>query len=273
MANAAAQVLSWAIGARGLKQVSRKGINWRLDLFQGIDFSIYLFGSFEPRTVRRYKRILRHDDVVIDIGANIGAHTLHFAQAVGPSGRVIAVEPTKYAFTRLVENMRANPGLMPRVTAVQAMLVSDNRQMLAPEIFASWPLTGGDSVHPLHRGVVHSTTGAKAKTLDQVVSECSVTKIDLIKLDVDGYELGVLRGATESMTRFRPIVILECAPYALEERGEDPREIGAIFTKYGYRIVDMKGRPVKLDAAYLAKMAGGASLNLIALPLHASGDN
>jgi FkbM family methyltransferase len=271
LARLAARVLSWGIGGHGLKQVSRKGINWRLDLRQGIDFSIYLLGSFEPGTVRRYKRMLHKNDVVIDIGANIGAHTLHFAQAVEPGGRVVAIEPTRYAFSRLVENLSLNPGLVPRVTAIQAMLVSDSSQTLAPELFASWPLTEGNNVHPLHQGVAHSTAGAKAKTLDQIVSECGLDKINLIKLDVDGYELEVLRGAADSLARFRPTIILECAPYTLEERGDDPSELGAIFAKYGYRITDMTDRPIRLDAAYLAGIPAGASINLIALPVHASG--
>ena len=67
-------------------QVTRQGIRWAQDLREGIDFSIWLLGSFEPETVRCYQRLIRPGDVVLDIGANIGAHTLPLARAVGPSG-------------------------------------------------------------------------------------------------------------------------------------------------------------------------------------------
>ena len=61
-------------------------INWRLDLLEGID----LLGSFEPLTVRAYRGIVRPGDTVLDIGANVGAHTLPLAQLVGETCRVIA---------------------------------------------------------------------------------------------------------------------------------------------------------------------------------------
>ncbi len=60
----------------------RGGVEWLLDLREGIDFSIWLLGSFEPETVRCYRKIVKNGDVVLDIGANIGAHTLHLARAV-----------------------------------------------------------------------------------------------------------------------------------------------------------------------------------------------
>ena len=273
LARLAARGLSWGTGGTGLKAVSRKGINWRLDLRQGIDFSIFLLGSFEPGTVRRYKRMLRQNDVVIDIGANIGAHTLHFAQAVGPGGRVVAIEPTQYAFSRLVDNLSVNPGLAPRVTAIQAMLVGDSGQTLALELFASWPLTAGQDVHPLHQGVSHSTAGARAQTLDRIVSECGLDRINLIKLDVYGYEIDVLRGASESLAAFLAPRIILNALHTLRERGNDPSELGVLIERYGYRTVDMKNQPVKLDGRFLAGIPAGASINLMALPGHAGVKN
>ena len=81
--------------------VFRRGdIVWELDLSEGIDFAIYLRGGFEPETLREYRRIVRAGFVALDIGANIGSHTLPLAQLVGPSGRVYSFEPTDYAFAK-----------------------------------------------------------------------------------------------------------------------------------------------------------------------------
>src|SRR5688572_20988587 len=82
------------LGRPAQAQFVRDGIRWQLDLREGIDFSIYLLGSFEPATVRAYRRIVKPGQTVLDIGANIGAHTLPLARLVGPGGRVIAFEPT-----------------------------------------------------------------------------------------------------------------------------------------------------------------------------------
>src|SRR5437762_9223400 len=67
---------------------------YELDLKQGIDFSLYLIGSFEPATRRALGRLVRPGFNVLDIGANIGAHTLYLGRLVGASGKVVACEPT-----------------------------------------------------------------------------------------------------------------------------------------------------------------------------------
>ena len=81
--------------------VVRGDIVWDLDLGEGIDFAIYLLGAFERSSIRAYSRLIKPGAVVIDVGANIGAHTLPFAHLVGPAGHVLAFEPTTYAFNRL----------------------------------------------------------------------------------------------------------------------------------------------------------------------------
>src|SRR6185436_2807994 len=76
--------------------VRRSGVLWHVDLNEGIDFSIWLLGGFEPRTLKQYEELVKPGAIVIDVGANVGAHTLPFARLVGPSGRVLAVEPTQW---------------------------------------------------------------------------------------------------------------------------------------------------------------------------------
>ena len=73
--------------------------------------------------MQTYQRIVRRGDIVLDIGANIGAHTLHLAQAVGAAGKVWAIEPTDYAMAKLKANIALNPGLAARIVCCQLMLV------------------------------------------------------------------------------------------------------------------------------------------------------
>lgn len=79
-----------AMGGGDKVIIRRRGILWDLDLNEGIDFAIYLLGGFELRTLQLYKKIIRSGNIVIDIGANIGAHTMPFAQLVGRLGEDLA---------------------------------------------------------------------------------------------------------------------------------------------------------------------------------------
>ncbi len=207
----------------------RNGILWHLDLREGIDLSIYLFGAFEWSTVSTYRRIVRPGDTVLDIGANRGAHTLPLARSVGPGGRVIAFEPTDAAAARLSENIALNPALGSRVAVRRSLLVDGPGAPGKPaqfpngQIYASWPVDGRSAradAHPLHCGIPASTDGARLETLDDAWAELGFPPVSFIKLDVDGNEPAVLRGASRLLAELRPTILLELAPYGSTERGE-----------------------------------------------------
>src|SRR3981081_2519712 len=96
---------------------SRRGVVYELDLSQGIDFAIYLGGMFERRSAVALASLAEQSSLVLAMGANIGAHTLHLASLVGPNGRVMAFEPTDFAFRKFQRNLDLNPSLASRVAA------------------------------------------------------------------------------------------------------------------------------------------------------------
>src|SRR5277367_6448201 len=157
-------------GKNNFATVQRRGLVWSLDLSEGIDFSIYLLGAFERSTVVTLEKLVKSGDVVMDIGANIGAHTLGLARSVGPSGRVFAFEPTDFAFDKLQRNLDLNPELQKRTVARQILLAATLAEEAPKEIFASWPLQKVDSVHPKHRGRSVTARNASVDTLDRIVA-------------------------------------------------------------------------------------------------------
>jgi FkbM family methyltransferase len=231
--------------------ICRNGITWELDLEEGIDFSIFLLGGFELATLRLYDSIVRPGDIVLDIGANIGAHTLPFAKLVGRDGRVYAFEPTQYAFGKLGRNVKANPAISSCIELVHAMLVSDSRNSIAPEIYSSWPLNQEEGLHRQHRGKLMGTSDAAAITLDGFVDRRGINRIDFVKLDVDGNEAGVLAGAVNTLRRFRPRVLMEWAPYLFDDKSAGMEQMLDNFIDLGYCPKEPSGRralPMTLEA-------------------------
>jgi FkbM family methyltransferase len=254
-----------AFGRGPVAVFDRGGLRWKLDLREGVDFSIFLLGSFEPEVISAYRRMVQPGATVIDVGANIGAHTLSLASCVGPTGRVVAVEPTQYAFERLREHISLNPELAPRITARQAMLMGSPSAALAEHIESSWPLEVPATAHHEHAGVAKATTGASVATLDDLTAELALAKVDFIKLDVDGYEVEVLRGSRRVLSDFRPTVFFEYAPYVIDEKGYDAHEMIRILREFGYRFTDLKGR-IFAGAHGLPEVPVGAGVNLVAIP-------
>jgi len=256
-------------GQGAIAAVRRSDVWWELDLREGIDFSIWLLGSFEPGTVRCYQRTVNDGDVVLDIGANIGAHTLLLARAVGSAGKVYAFEPTDYAYAKLLKNCSLNPDLSGRIHCFQTMLVDqDATGDQPPPLYSSWPLSEVAGLHELHQGRLMTTTNAETRTLDSVLLSLNLERVDFIKLDIDGFECGMLRGASEVMARWHPIIVMELAPYALEEQGASLGELIALLTKYGYALYELSSAaPLAMDPEVLEKqIPPGASLNVIARP-------
>ena len=246
--------------------VNRRGLNWWLDLGEGIDLSIYLLGQFEPRLLSAYRRMVTYGDVVLDIGANIGAHTLPLGRCVGKSGRVIAFEPTTAAFDRLRRNVEANPELAARIVTEQIMLCDDDGMKPPPRLYASWPLHGDAPRHELHLGVAMETTGAKCKTLDTVMADRGIGRVSLIKLDVDGHEMEVLRGARRTLARYRPRIIMELAEYSPAAHSDTPNEMLEFLREFGYRFSDLSGRSIETAEGTLRPhIPIGCSINVIAV--------
>jgi len=269
-----ARWLSWILiklravfGRSPIIRANRRGLRWSLDLREGIDLAIYL-NVYEPETIKTLAHIIKPGNIVLDIGANIGAITLPLARYVGEFGRVISFEPTVWAYDKLEKNLSLNPSLSQRVKAEQMMLLETEQQ--APEfVYSSWNLTveEDDSTHPQHKGRLMETNGVKGLSLDQYLEEHPVDKIDLIKLDVDGYELSVLKGARKTISFYRPKIILEMAPYIQEEKQQLEELLGEL-SRAQYRLEELiSGKAILMDLKEIKQLCPiGGGINVLAIP-------
>jgi FkbM family methyltransferase len=235
----------------------RNGIAWELDLNEGIDLSIYLLGAFEPRVLRAYTPIVTRGATVLDIGANIGAHTLHFAELAGPSGRVFAVEPTDYAIAKLRRNLALNPELAARVTTHQHFLVPDRSTPSPAAVPSSWPVGEGRADPRVGAvGRFQPATAAIPITADDFCAAQGIDRLDFVKIDVDGNEHSVLQGFRLGLERFRPTILIEFAPYHYDGGNEaEFDKLVSFLADLGYNFTDANsGRPIPRDPVALRRL-------------------
>lgn len=167
------------------------------DLYVGR--SLNLYGEFSEIEAQFLAGLAPVDGAVIDAGANIGAHTLALARAVGPRGVVIAAEPQRILFQMLCANLALNE--IHNVHAFHWALGAAAGRTTIPFLdYRQENNFGGISAGVAERGEF-----VRVRTLD----EFSLPKLDLLKIDVEGWEAEVLRGGAESIKRHRPLLYVE----------------------------------------------------------------
>lgn len=192
--------------------------------------------------------------VAIDVGANLGEWSVPLARAVGAPGTVICVEPNPAVAAALAATLRINNLGQARVcTAALSDRDGEGRLAVDPRDTGQSRLSGQGLTVSLRR-------------LDGVVTEAGLSRLDLVKIDVEGHELAVLSGAAESLRRFRPALILESG----HETPEQSRAIAGLLDELDYDIVavlhDYGAVPCSAAAYAAASGPGAEARNLLALP-------
>jgi FkbM family methyltransferase len=249
----------------------RHGIRFKLDLREGIDLSVFLFGAFQKHVFSNKLYALKPDAIVLDVGANAGFMTLQFARLC-PQGHVYAFEPTHYAVQRFRENMLLNPELAQRVTFLQCF-VSDKAESQPHLVaYASWPVAGNPAgteaaVHAVHLGRALSTEGVPAITLDVWMEDVDPRRVDFIKIDTDGHEWSVLRGAEKLIARFKPAIIFEIGQYVMEEKGLDFNSYLSFFQAQKYKLYNSAGGQLLTASNWKKIIPRLGTIDVLALPI------
>ena len=239
--------------------VIRNEIKWNLDLDEGIDLSVYLFGTSE-RKISNIKTLLSKKNgslTIIDIGANIGSVSLLLAKILKNS-KVFAIEPTNYAYNKLSENLKLNKELENRVFLRQ-LFISNNKK--PKEVWSSWNFDKSNNKHQKHLGTLKEIKQNAYIKLDEFIKDENLKNVDFIKLDVDGYELDVLSSGEDFLIKNKPIIFIEIAPYLYPEFGYSCLELIKFIQKLNYNFLDENLDEIPNIFDQIEKIKDGGSKN------------
>lgn len=182
-------------------------------------------GSYEADFQNWVGRNIEPGSVVLDIGANVGAITLGLARQVGAAGRVYAFEPAPPNRQRLQANLDLNPDLAQRVTVLPMGLGKEAATLYWHEEPGN---PGNGWLRPAGEEPV------EVRTLDGVMGEQGLERLDFIKIDVEGMEWDIFQGATKTLKHWCPTLYFETLSRFREE-GEGHAPILELLESLGYQ--------------------------------------
>lgn len=211
------------------------GLLMQLDSRNLIDRDLLFRGEYEPQLTLLLSRLTPVGGVTVDVGANIGCHTLTLAQAVGSKGLVFAFEPNPPIRAVLERNVALNkfenvhifncalgdePGTLP-LRVPQANSAEHSNMGLASLVALETP---------------HDLINVPVQTLDAALGDLELDRVDVVKIDVQGYECQVLRGMANILERHRPAVIFEYELWAWNMAGSCLSDVMTLLNAKDYSL-------------------------------------
>lgn len=178
--------------------------------------------------------------VCCDIGAQYGLYTLTFAKRVGPTGRVLSFEPLPgpNAFLRAAarclgaRNVVVHPQALGDTQGLGTMSLPKPRWF--PVHGRAFLADDADGLGPNAEFAREQRLPVPVTTLDAMVEEANLARLDFVKIDVEGYEPAVLAGAERTIRRFRPAMLIEIEDRHLDKFGADSATVVKMMTEHGY---------------------------------------
>lgn len=210
-----------------------EGINYELDISDLMQWSIY----FKLRDIEREKllELIKPGDLIFDIGTNVGEVLLNAARMTGPHGQVYGFEPDPLNLKRCLRNISLNSFKNASVSPEGLGQVVGKSRM----VVASPRNRGGNRIS--ESPAAESFT-VKISTMDKFVEENLIEKLDLVKMDVEGFEHRVLKGGDLALKRFRPKMFLEIDDDNLRAQDSSAASLVAHIEGLGYKVFSARNR-------------------------------
>ena len=221
-------------------------IRMRLDPEDFVSRTILETGEWEPESWRAIASHLERGATLVDVGAHVGYYSLKAATVIGPAGHVIAIEPNPETIAKLEANIQASRA---GVITVQPVACADAEAILdlyvAPR--SNTGETSLSNANASQSGPSERVYRVRARPLDDIIRQTGVSRVDVIKIDVEGAEYLVLKGAQETLARFHPSLMVEVLDRQLRAMGSSAAQLTEFLRAQGYTARLTAGDNVEFD--------------------------
>jgi len=186
-----------------IRKIKYKDLQVILHIDDFIQESLYFTGKYEAAELKAIEQFLKNDSVFIDIGANIGLYTLYASKLINKNGQIISFEPFPKNFQSLTQNITLN-GLSN--VRIEKVAIGENEGNVNLYYNEREKNLGMVSTTPLEKGIKEEV---EVVSLDSYLKNESFTRIDLIKIDIEGFEYPALLGMKETLATFHPTLLIE----------------------------------------------------------------
>jgi len=197
---------------------------------EGISSELLIYGIHEPLTTHLIFDEVKSDMTVLDIGSNIGYYAVLESKLIGESGKIISIEPSPLNFKILEKNLK-----LQKIENFQTynIAIGDKNEVIE---FLVSKKSNWSKIKELNENPGENDEVIKVplKTLDSFCKENNIMKIDLIRMDVEGYETNIISGAEETLKKFKPMLMIEVHKMYLGQKRT--KEFLEKLNKFGYEI-------------------------------------
>lgn len=218
------------------------GVKININTSSFIEWEIFFKGIYEPHIEGYLKRALRPGLVAVDVGANVGIHTIVMAKRVGPEGQVFAFEPNPIVFSRLSENIKLNnfTNIVPFKYALSDM----HGSIILHTFRDGLPRQGMSGFYTNVPENERVDVPVDVATFDSLVETLNIKQMDLVKIDTEGNDFKVLRGMQKSIARFRPEIIFEYLRDEWGRSGHTWEDALEFFTNLNYSLCAITNKEI-----------------------------
>jgi FkbM family methyltransferase len=242
-----------------LRKVKRKGINYSLDMSCLMQW--YVYWDFKAKDRDKLYSLIKKGQIIFDVGTNIGETLLNFARLTGEQGYVYGFEPDEENYNNARKNISLNDF---KNIHVFRQAVSDKKETV--KLYCIEPHNRGMNriLEPGHEQEGPFTI-LETITLDNIVLENNIKRADVMKIDIEGYEMHAIRGAMEMLKRFKPVLFIEVGYTRLIDNKTSPNQLMRILEDLDYNIFHSETEQ-RITSNYDFSYLGDGGVDVFALP-------